>query len=98
MKRNLIRNLTCLALFLLTALVQAENETKPIEFTLAAGTVDRENAPVRVLLNLPESVHSATVTSEDGKTFVADVVAPSLLSNAAAGQRELVFVLPSLKS
>lgn len=98
MKRKLIRNLACAALFLLTALVHAENETKSIEFALAAGTVDRENAPVRVLLNLPESIHSATVTSEDGKTFAADVVAPSLLSNAAPGQRELVFILPSLKS
>jgi len=102
MKRNFnagaIRNLAFVCLSLVSALVMAENETKPVEFTLAAGTVDRENAPVRVLLNLPDTVRSATVTAEDGKTFSADVVAPSLLSGAAAGQRELVFILPSLKS
>jgi len=98
MKRNLIRKLATVVLVLLSALVQAENETKPVEFTLAAGPVDRENSPVRVLITAPDTVHSATVTSEDGKTFPADVVAPSLLSGAAAGQRELVFILPSLKS
>jgi len=51
-----------------------------------------------VLIAAPDTIHSAIVTTEDGKSLPADVVAPSLLSGAAAGQRELVFILPSLKS
>src|SRR5437868_149733 len=98
LKRNSKRNWTLACVLILSALVHAENETKTVEFSLAAGAVDRENAPVRVLIDAPDSIHSATVTGEDGKALPADVVAPSLLSGAKPGQREVVFILPSLKA
>lgn len=72
-----------------------------IELTIDAGGHDRNQCPVKALIEVPAAWNdAAAVVLADGKgqTIPAQLAAPGLLSQAKAGaaMRELHFILPKL--
>ncbi|MDY0165026.1 MAG: PmoA family protein [Thermoguttaceae bacterium] len=61
-----------------------------------AGDHSRTQAPVCVLVDVPEGVQSAILTLPDGATIAGQVTAPGILQDAKDGQRELHFLLPAI--
>ena len=79
----------------------SRGETKTFELTVAAGDRDRTNEPVSVRLPLPASLAKAEVMLKDadGKHVPAQLTGLNVLAaNPAASDRELHFVLRSLKA
>jgi hypothetical protein len=84
----------------------ARAETRSLELTVHAGTADREEVPVRVLLALPVTQAKPRVVvleGPDGLKLPAQLTLPGLLSEdaPAAGKgtpRELHFIVPSLNA
>jgi hypothetical protein len=92
--------LACLAaLWIVQAATAAE---KTFEITVAAGKVDRTNAPVSALLPVPaDQAKSVVLKNADGKEIPAQITGLSLLGekdNDPAKVCELRFVLPKLKA
>ena len=89
MKRLL---LTCFA-----ACVAATASASSFELTIAAGTNERSNVPVRVPMSRPqignERIQSVTLVRADGGSIPAQWTGPSLASSAAG---EVHFILPHL--
>jgi len=90
----MLRTLSLFAIVFLYALSVHAGES--LELTVKAGKHDRTNAPVRVLVDLPNEVKSVTLTGADGERLPAQLTAPGLLNNSAQGKRELHFILPNL--
>jgi hypothetical protein len=72
---------------------------EPMEFTVFAGAVDRQMAPVRVPLSLPDEAakSSVTVTLPDGGKAAAQITASSLAADAG-NTHELWFIVPELRA
>jgi Family of unknown function (DUF6807) len=87
-----------LALFLFPAW-SALGEFSTLDITVAAGAHNRNNVPVRVQLPVGqignERIASVTLTGPDGKTIVAQVTKPGLITG---GGTEFYFVLPYLRA
>ena len=69
---------------------------KSIELTVDARDYDRQNAPVRVLIDAPEDAKSATLADPQGKELPGQLTAPGLLEESASPKRQLHFILPKL--
>jgi hypothetical protein len=93
----MIRKFLALLLLSLTAAFAAENESRSFELSVNAGTVDRENMPVRTLLPLPAEFTHVSVTDSAGASVPADLLTPGVLMDGA-DKRELVFLLAALKA
>jgi hypothetical protein len=87
--------LSLLALFLSTALAAASDRSVTISVT--AGKHDRQNTPVKVTLPANRQAEAAILKTADGKLLPVQVTAASL-TGAETSERELHFVLPSLKA
>lgn len=97
-----VPRLTRVALLLacLTSVTARANEER-IELTIDAGAHDRNQCPVKVLIEVPAAWKDAAavvLTNGKGQTISAQIAASGLLSQAKAGatMRELHFILPKL--
>ncbi|MBN2473216.1 MAG: PmoA family protein [Pirellulales bacterium] len=97
MKPSLPRAILCAVLWFALAMAPALAAGPSFELTVAAGGHDRANTPVVVLLPAAADANSVALTDADGNRLDAQLTAPGLLRDSAAGQRELHFILPSLK-
>lgn len=80
--------------------------TKSLQITVASGKEDRTNVPVRHAITLPAALaeaKSVVLKDADGRSLAGQLTAPGLLAKSAStsggtAQRELHFILPSLKA
>lgn len=95
---KLCRPQTSLVVPLLSCLVAgaAVASGESYELTISAGTHDRLNTPVRVLIPAPSEAKTVRLTGADGERIPAQLTAPGLLRESAKGKRALHFILPSL--
>ncbi|HTN77063.1 MAG TPA: DUF6807 family protein [Pirellulaceae bacterium] len=97
-----------LSLVLLLAASGAHAAEAGWNVTVEAGATDRNQTPVKVLVQVPETEKAATIVSlspagQGGEPLVGQLTMPGVLAPVVAGkrdplQRELHFILPSLKA
>jgi len=100
MKLTLSRAVLPAAVFCCLVAGLAVAAEKRIELTVNAGSHDRANTPVRVMIPVPAEAKSVTLTDPGGNQLAAQLTAQGLIYDYTWGARpmqQLHFILPSLK-